>query len=69
MSIKTMFKDKLIKFIMITPLEDGSATRNFVYAERLEVTNDRGFNFFVGDMLIETLDYDPSVIFSVEIAR
>lgn len=69
MSIKTVFRDRLIKFKMITPLKDGSATRNFVYAERLEVTSDSGFNFFVGDMLIETLDYDPSVIFSVEIAR
>jgi hypothetical protein len=67
-----MFNDQLsyifglIKFTVITPTGDDTATKDYVYAERLEVTSNSGYRFYVGDMLVKSIKYDPDIKFSTE---
>ncbi len=58
--------NKLIKFTVLTPLEDGSSSKDYLYAERLEVTSNDGYRFYVGDMMVHELEYDPDIKFSTE---
>ena len=57
---------KLIKFTIITPTGDDVATKDYVYAELLEVTSNNGYRFYVGDMMIKSIKYDPTIKFSTE---
>ena len=57
----------LIKFTIITPTGDDTAIKDYVYAERLEVTSNNGYRFYVGDMMIKSIKYDPAIKFSTEI--
>jgi hypothetical protein len=58
---------KLIKFTIITPTGDDTAIKDYVYAERLEVTSNSGYRFYVGDMMIKSIKYDPAIKFSTEL--
>lgn len=67
-----MFNDQLrcifglIEFTIITPIGDDIATKDYVCAERLEVTSNSGYCFYAGDMLIKSIKYDPDIKLSTE---